>query len=125
MQSFTPEYVFTRDYVDNNRGSESEDSRRRYRNWNLRWLTDLGAKIPSTVQLDGLDVSFDAMPPREWLPPNVALYQCDINKEFPSELMRVCGIVHIRKFAFVLQNDTIPAIIANLLKLLKPNGYLQ
>ncbi|EAW07821.1 uncharacterized protein ACLA_025380 [Aspergillus clavatus NRRL 1] len=145
--SSAPEYVFARNYLDNNRinlqhylcvqlfGYHIHPSIPVSDVNNLRiadvgtgtgiWLTDLTDTFPSTVQLDGLDVSFDATPPKDWLPSNVGLHHWDIKADVPEHLVGVYDIVHVRHFAFVLQQDDLKGVLENLLKLLKPGGYLQ
>ncbi|TGO65235.1 hypothetical protein BCON_0003g00290 [Botryotinia convoluta] len=141
-----PEYVLTRDYLDNNRINLQHHLWIRLfgylihpkistENPNLRiadvgtgtgiWLTDLAKSLPESVQLDGLDVSFDAAPPSEWLPSNLTLRQWDVKKDVPEELVGVYDIVHIRNFLFVLQNHEVLHVLGNLVRMIKPGGYLQ
>ncbi|KAJ5622344.1 hypothetical protein N7528_005576 [Penicillium herquei] len=139
-------YVFTRDYIDNDRRNLHHYLLREVhgyllhpsiptKNPNLKiaeaglgtgiWLTDLARQLPSTVSLDGLDVSFDAAPPREWLPQNITLRKFHVMSEIPEDLTGVYDIVNVRLFSFVLKNEDIKTGMNNLLKLLKPGGYLQ
>ncbi|KAG2001097.1 hypothetical protein GB937_010519 [Aspergillus fischeri] len=67
------------------------------------WLTDLVDIFPATVQLDGLDISFNATPPRDWLPTNMRLHHWDITAEVPEHLLGVYDVVHVPHFAFVLR----------------------
>ncbi|KAI1496242.1 S-adenosyl-L-methionine-dependent methyltransferase [Biscogniauxia marginata] len=141
-----PDYVFTRDYLDNNRINLQHYLWRQLfgylthpkiptDNPNIRiadvgtgtgiWLTDIGAQLPSSVQLDGLDISFDATPPPSWLPPNVRLQHWDIKEDVPDDLAGKFDIVNIRHFCFVFKNDDIQPVLKNLVRLLKPGGYLQ
>ena len=89
------------------------------------WLTDLSTRFPSTVQLAGIDVSFNAAPPPEWLPANMTLQHWDIREPVPAELVGVYDIVHIRNFAFVLRDEEIPDVLDKLVQLAKPGGYVQ
>ncbi|PKX94356.1 uncharacterized protein P174DRAFT_460432 [Aspergillus novofumigatus IBT 16806] len=150
--SSSPEYVFTRDYLDNNRinlqhylvvqlfGYRTHPSIPVKDVNNLRiadvgtgtgiWLTDLADEFPSTVRLDGLDISFDAAPPRDWLPPNMSLHHWDIKAEVPEHLVGVYDVVNVRHFVFVLQQSDLKGVLDNLFKLLstwstEPGGYLQ
>ncbi|GIJ84009.1 hypothetical protein Asppvi_002842 [Aspergillus pseudoviridinutans] len=145
--SSSPEYVFTRDYLDNNRinlqhylvvqlfGYRIHPSIPVKDVRNLRiadvgtgtgiWLTDLADEFPATVQLDGLDISFDAAPPRDWLPPNMSLHHWDIKADVPEHLVGVYDVVNVRHFVFVLQQRDLKGVLDNLFKLLKPGGYLQ
>ncbi|KAH1612256.1 hypothetical protein KXX21_002817 [Aspergillus fumigatus] len=145
--SSSPEYVFSRDYLDNNRinlqhylvvqlfGYRIHPSISINDVNNLRiadvgtgtgvWLTDLVNEFAATVQLDGLDISFDAAPPRDWLPHNMSHHRWDIKAEVPEHLVGVYDVVHVRHFAFVLQEHDLNGALDNLLTLLKPGGYLQ
>lgn len=89
------------------------------------WLTNLSSKLPASVQLDGLDVSFHATPPPGCLPANVTLKHWDIKEPPPSDIVGVYDIVHLRNFIFVLADAELPGVIDNVMKLLKPGGYLQ
>lgn len=106
------------------------------------WLTDLADEFPAAVQLDGLDVSFDAAPPRDWLPPNMSLHHWDIKAKVPEHLVGVYDVVNVRHFVFVLQQSDMKGVLDNLFKLLstsdsfynfrisnswftEPGGYLQ
>ncbi|OJJ69856.1 hypothetical protein ASPBRDRAFT_678263 [Aspergillus brasiliensis CBS 101740] len=141
-----PNYVFTRDYHDNNRinlqhylwtelfGYHIHPSIPTS-NPNLRiadvgtgtgiWLTDLSRRLPSTVSLDGLDISFSALPPKEYLPSNMTLHSYDILSEPPDHLRGVYDIVHVRNFSFVIMDSEAEKVIGNVLELLKPGGYIQ
>lgn len=85
---------------------------------NRIWLTDLAKRLPSTTHLDGLDISFDAMPPLEWLPPNVTLRNWDIYKEPAEDLHGLYDVINIRNFSFVLKDEDIPEVLARLNRLL-------
>ncbi|KAH7400550.1 S-adenosyl-L-methionine-dependent methyltransferase [Phaeosphaeria sp. MPI-PUGE-AT-0046c] len=148
------DYVFTRDFVDNNRInlqhylwielfgylthpniSLLEKAHSRNDSKPLRvadvgtgtaiWLTDLSARLPDDVQLDGLDISFEAAPPAPWLPRNVTLRNWNVKESAPAALLGAYDLVHIRNFAFVLLDADITSIIHNLVALLKPGGYIQ
>ena len=82
------------------------------------WLLDLCDQLPPSVQLDGLDISFQAAPVKERLPPNMALRHWDIRTDPPKELLGVYDIVHIRLFSWVLLADELPAVADRLFKLL-------
>ncbi|PYI11097.1 S-adenosyl-L-methionine-dependent methyltransferase [Aspergillus sclerotiicarbonarius CBS 121057] len=141
-----PEYVFARDYLDNNRINLQHylwvevfgyllHPDIPLQNPNLKIadiatgtgtvLTDLSRRLPPSVQLDAFDISFQAMPPRELLPPNINLHQWDIKTDIPKEFEGVYDVVHIRQLTFVLLDDEIETALRNVFKLLKPGGYLQ
>ena len=83
------------------------------------WLTDLEARLPKSVQLDGLDISFHATPPPQWLPSNMTLRHWDIKTDVPKDLVEFYDIVHIRNFAFILQSDDIQRVLGNLMRLIR------
>ncbi|KAJ5117035.1 hypothetical protein N7456_001383 [Penicillium angulare] len=89
------------------------------------WLTDLSHQLPSGVRLDGLDISIESVPPKQWLPANVTFRQWDIHSDIPQDLVGVYDIIHISLLIFVIKNENVPAVMGRLLKLLKPGGYLQ
>ncbi|KAI1144224.1 S-adenosyl-L-methionine-dependent methyltransferase [Hypoxylon sp. FL0543] len=89
------------------------------------WLTDLATRLPPSVQLDGLDISLHALPPREWLPPNVHVREWDMKGGVPDDLVGVYDIVHARNLAFAVTDDEIKHVLENFFKILKPGGYLQ
>ncbi|KAI1211886.1 S-adenosyl-L-methionine-dependent methyltransferase [Annulohypoxylon truncatum] len=89
------------------------------------WLMDLGSRLPESTQLSGLDISSDALPPDEWLPPNMTFRKWNIKDDVPEDLVGQYDIVHVRNFVYVLQDDEIPRVLDSLVKLMKPGGYLQ
>ncbi|KAI4263041.1 MAG: hypothetical protein L6R42_001800 [Xanthoria sp. 1 TBL-2021] len=154
------DYVFTRDYVDNNRinlqhylwitlfgyhihpNISTENSHLRIadvgtgtgsvKNGIMQsessqvvriWLTDLSAQLPPSVRLDGLDISSIATPPRAWLPRNMAVRHWDVKTTIPDDLIGVYDIVHIRNFAFVLRDDDVQGVLANLIRLISTYTY--
>jgi hypothetical protein len=74
--------------------------------------------VSSAAQLDAIDVSFDALPPPEWLPANVKPRRWDVKTEPPDELLGAYDLVNIRLFSFVLRDEDIPGVIGRLSKLL-------
>ncbi|RAQ52228.1 hypothetical protein AFGD_008707 [Aspergillus flavus] len=141
-----PDYVLTRDYLDNNRINlhhylclelfgyhthpeiPTADPNLKVADVGTGtgiWLTDLARRLPTTVQLDALDISFDATPPAEWLPSNVHTRVWDVKTDPPEDLIGVYDIVHIRHFTLVLLEEEVESVLARLFKLLKPGGYLQ
>ncbi|KAI0387987.1 S-adenosyl-L-methionine-dependent methyltransferase [Hypomontagnella monticulosa] len=140
------DYVFTRDYIDNNRINLQHYHWIEQFGYHLHpqipttssqlriadvptgtgvFLTDISARLPSTAQLDGLDISLKATPPAGWLPPNVSFRQWDIKQAVPDDLVEKYDAVHVRLLMFVLHDDEILGILQKFTKLLKPGGYLQ
>ncbi|KAH9884988.1 S-adenosyl-L-methionine-dependent methyltransferase [Xylariomycetidae sp. FL2044] len=144
--SSRPEYVFTRDFLDNNRINlmhhfwtkvfgylihpkiPTERSDLRVADIGTGtgiWLLDVGEQVSKSARLDGLDVSFKAAPPPESLPSNVALRHWDVRDDVPEDLVNVFDIVHVRFFSLVIMNEEVPSVVDKLFKLLRPGGYLQ
>ncbi|KAI0805718.1 S-adenosyl-L-methionine-dependent methyltransferase [Xylaria sp. FL0064] len=139
------DYVFTRDFLDINRINLMHflwtklfgfamDPKIPTEAANLRvadigtgtgiWLLDIQSSLKD-AQLDGLDISFEAAPPKETLPTGVTFRHWDVREEVPEDLKGVYDIINVRFFAFVLLNDEIPRVVAKLFSLLKAGGYLQ
>lgn len=88
------------------------------------WMTDVAREHP-TAQLDGFDIDLSQAPHPNWLPVNVKLRQWNMLEDVPSELVGKYDLVHTRLLVLVVSGiDTTP-FLRNLLKLLKPGGYLQ
>ncbi|KAB8247229.1 hypothetical protein BDV35DRAFT_404480 [Aspergillus flavus] len=88
-------------------------------------LKNLSRRLPPSVQLDGFDISFEAVPTQEWLPPNMKLIHWDNKTDVPKETEGRYDVMHLRHFIFVLLAEEIKYTLEKLLKLLKPGGYLQ
>lgn len=88
------------------------------------WLVDVARSFP-TAQLDGFDISLAQCPPKQWLPENINFRAWNMFEDVPEDLRGKYDIVHIRLVSVVIQGDDPLPVIRNLLKMLKPNGYLQ
>ncbi|KAJ5657976.1 uncharacterized protein N7484_001625 [Penicillium longicatenatum] len=88
------------------------------------WLLDLLSQLNPSTELVGIDIDITQVGPREWLPDNLTLRQWNVFTDVPDDLVGAFDIVHLRHFAFVIEEDTTP-ILQKLKKLLKPGGYLQ
>ncbi|KAL2047855.1 hypothetical protein ABVK25_011264 [Lepraria finkii] len=89
------------------------------------WLIDLAKTLHPTTQLDGFDIDIADCPPKEWLPPNVQMHELDIFGGIPQHLVGVYDVIQLRLFQVVVRdNDPVP-LLKNVLKMLKPGGYLQ
>ncbi|KAA8647039.1 uncharacterized protein ATNIH1004_005722 [Aspergillus tanneri] len=89
------------------------------------WPISLSANLPSTVQLDGFDITDAQFPPKQWLPTNVRLEKWNIHESVPEYLLGQYDVVNIRYFALVVRKDNLSRLLRNLISLLKPGGYLQ
>lgn len=88
------------------------------------WLTELAHELPN-AQLDGFDIDLTQAPPKEWLPSNIRLRYLNIFDDIPDDLQGKFDIVHLRLLVLVVENSDPRPIIRNLVKMLKPGGYLQ
>ncbi|PQE28130.1 UMTA methyltransferase family protein [Rutstroemia sp. NJR-2017a BBW] len=89
------------------------------------WLLELSDTCPTTAQLDGFDISPAQFPPKEWLPENVNLFIQDIFKPFPQEMIGTYDMVNLRFALCYVNDEDAEPLLANLISLLKPNGFLQ
>ncbi|KAL4942728.1 hypothetical protein BDV06DRAFT_235246 [Aspergillus oleicola] len=144
----TDNYVFARDFRDNNRinlqhylwielfgyhihpSIPTDHAKLRIADVGTGtgiWLTDLARRLPPSVTLDGLDISFDALPPKESLPKNMSLQHWDLlsHEEVPSHLRGVYDIVQMRNFVLVIPDDQIESVVRRLVQMLKPGGHIQ
>ncbi|KAF4634741.1 hypothetical protein G7Y89_g3365 [Cudoniella acicularis] len=88
------------------------------------WLIELARTLGPEVKLEGLDISFDQFPPREWLPGNVSLVKYDAFSEPPAELLNTYDIIHVQLLITLIKDDNPAPMLKNLIKMLKPGGYL-
>ncbi|GFF44508.1 hypothetical protein IFM58399_07313 [Aspergillus lentulus] len=90
------------------------------------WILDLLRQLPN-AKLHGFDISSEQYPAPGFLPPNVSLSKLDILGEIPEEYREKFDVVHARLLVQVVNqagSDPVP-VIQNMMKLLKPGGYLQ
>ncbi|TVY85588.1 Methyltransferase trt5 [Lachnellula suecica] len=89
------------------------------------WILDLARDLPTSTTLDGFDISLTQCPPKGWVPSNVRFRELNIFQDIPMDLLETYDIINVRYMVLVVKsNDPVP-ILKNLLKLLKPGGYLQ
>ncbi|KAH8763616.1 hypothetical protein F5883DRAFT_110602 [Diaporthe sp. PMI_573] len=88
------------------------------------WLRDLHATLDPTTQYIGLDIDIRQAGRPEWLPPNCAVRQWDATTDVPVDLLGRFDVVNLRLFGLVIQDSPKP-LLRKLIKLLKPNGYIQ
>jgi hypothetical protein len=88
------------------------------------WLIDVSRSFPD-VRLDGFDLTLDQTPHEKWLPKNITLRNWNIFEDPPTECIEKYNFVHVRLLVVVIEEATTGLVLRNLLKLLKPGGYLQ
>jgi len=87
------------------------------------WPLDVASEL-NDAQIEGFDISLDQCPPPYFIP-GIRLGTWNILEEPPEDLVEKFDIVHIRLIIFVVRDNDPRPIIKNLIKLLKPGGYLQ
>lgn len=75
--------------------------------------------------MEGSDISAEQFPAKEYLPANVSFRLLDAFQEIPDELQGAFDVVHIRAFALVVKGGDLDVLLGNLIRLLKPGGFLQ
>ncbi|KAI0388601.1 S-adenosyl-L-methionine-dependent methyltransferase [Xylariaceae sp. FL0594] len=130
--STPPEYMFNRNYVDNNRINLQH----------YQWVELFGYHLHPSIptdsplrvaarrldpasKLEGFDISLEAVPPKKWLPDNVSFDIWDIRKPVPEHLVGVYDVVNIRLLAFFLRDEEVPSALERVVRMLKPGDYLQ
>ncbi|KAF5856299.1 hypothetical protein ETB97_007535 [Aspergillus alliaceus] len=89
------------------------------------WMNDLAQQLPATDQLHGFDISDSQDPPKDRLPPNVAIWLLDSTEDPPSPLIGRDDVVHLRMWESNLPNGDTGPVIRHAKKLLKPRGCIQ
>jgi SAM-dependent methyltransferase len=78
------------------------------------------------IRFSAMDISLSQLPPPTWLPSHISSRQLDVFEEnLPEDLLGKFDIVHVRFFLLVVRENDPRPILRNLLKLLKPGGYLH
>lgn len=81
-------------------------------------MLDFARQHPQAAQLDGLDISLDQVPDKEWLPSNISFHLYDVYDEPPDDLVEKYDIIHVRHLTLVIKQDDPTVVIHNLLKML-------
>ena len=79
--------------------------------------------MPFTTTFEGLDISTDYFPAKEWLPSNVSLDVVDAFGEVPMHLIGRYDIVHLRAFVVVVRNGDPTRLLSNLIKMLSKSCH--
>ena len=89
------------------------------------WLLEFARQHPGAAQLDGLDISLDQVPNKQWLPFNVSFYLYDIYDNPPDDLVERYDIIHVRHLTLVIKDNGPTMVIRNLLKMLSRFVYIH
>lgn len=88
------------------------------------WLRSVALELPH-AELDGFDLSLTQCPPIQWLPSNIRLQEWNVFDEPTAQMEVRYDIVHTRLIYCVVQDEDARPILRNLMRLLKPGGWLQ
>jgi len=93
---------------------------------NGAWLIEISRQVPSFARLQGFDITDANFPANEWLPDNMSMHILDaFTPDLPADLVGAFDIVHIRAITSAVKNNNVQPLITNLVKMLRPGGYLQ
>ncbi|KAI0173628.1 hypothetical protein GGR52DRAFT_543820 [Hypoxylon sp. FL1284] len=144
-QEILKDYPLTRDFIDFNRLNLQHQLWRKLFGYNIHpkiprnggklkiadvgvgtgaWLLDILPDLDPSAELVGIDTDISQVGPKEWLPSNLSLREWDVSGEVPQDLVGQFDIVNLRLFGFIIRDDPYP-ILRNLIKMLKPGGYVQ
>ena len=82
------------------------------------WLIELARTLPPSAQLDGLDISFEQCPPKEWLPENISLIKHDVLSEPSPSLLESYDIIQVQLFITISRDENPVPMLQNLMKML-------
>ena len=89
------------------------------------WLLDLAHELPTSVRMDGFDITLSQAPKKQWLPQNINMRVWNVFEALPEDLIGQFDIVHVRLLLLVIPSNNAVPVIQRLWKMLKPGGYLQ
>ncbi|KAK4503106.1 hypothetical protein PRZ48_006533 [Zasmidium cellare] len=84
----------------------------------------LASHLP-TATIHAYDLSLAQSPPQPWWPPNTTFSELDIFAPIPPHLQGKYDILCLRHFICVIQSGDPSTLLRQLLKLIKPGGWLQ
>ncbi|KAL1840184.1 hypothetical protein VTJ49DRAFT_714 [Mycothermus thermophilus] len=89
------------------------------------WLLDLARSLPPTCQFTGFDVTPSGFPHESARPKNVTFKLHDMFVPFPEEEHGNYDVVAVRFVSSATRRGDFARAVGNLVKLLKPGGWLQ
>ncbi|KAI1092954.1 hypothetical protein F5B19DRAFT_452407 [Rostrohypoxylon terebratum] len=89
------------------------------------WLHDVARGKSTSTELHGFDISLDQVGPKAWLPANIRMHTWNVYDEPSPKFVGYFDVVHVRLITVVIKNNDPRPVLANLIRLLKPGGYLQ
>ena len=88
------------------------------------WLRSVALELPH-AEFDGFDLSLSQCPPIQWLPSNIRLQEWNVFDEPTAQMEGRYDVVHTRLIYCVVQDEDARPILRNLMRLLRPGGWLQ
>ena len=88
------------------------------------WLIDVARELPIT-QIDGFDIDLRQAPPQQWQPSNATLRYWNISENVPDDLIGKYDFVNVKLLVLVIEGGNPCSVLQNLVKILKPRGFLQ
>lgn len=82
------------------------------------WLLDVARQVPSTVQLDGFDISDKQFPHEASSPDNMSFRILDAFSQVPEELIGKYDVVHLRLWCCIVRDCNTAALIQHATQLL-------
>ncbi|KAK3642948.1 hypothetical protein LTR56_010545 [Elasticomyces elasticus] len=89
------------------------------------WALDVAETAPELVQAEALDINLDEVPPKAWLPKNVVCHEFDLMQELPEKLVKRYDIINMQFGSSFIRDAHSKEVMARLVNMLKPGGYLQ
>lgn len=88
------------------------------------WALDVANHNPD-VHIEGLDVNLNEVPPKCWLPNNITFKHFNLLETLPKEFEERYDIVHLQYVMIFVHDPDFPAVLQQLIAMLKPGGWLQ
>jgi SAM-dependent methyltransferase len=90
------------------------------------WSLSLSQNLTAGCRIEASDISLAQAPPEPWWPSNVSFRTLDVFEDpLPEEHVGCYDVIHIRLFVFVIASGNPLPLLKNLIRLLKPGGWLQ
>ena len=87
-------------------------------------MIELARILPESAEIDGMDVSFQQCPPKDWMSKNITWIHHDAFAQPPQELEGKYDIIHIKLFITLIRDGNPRPVLQNMLKMLSayPNS---
>ncbi|KAL1845906.1 hypothetical protein Plec18170_009507 [Paecilomyces lecythidis] len=89
------------------------------------WLLDLARTLPTSIRLDGFDISDTQFPNKKYWAENLNFGILDAFSPVPEHLAGAFDVVHLRYWLGIVKGNNYSPLIKHVSTLLKPGGYIQ